>query len=208
MASEVDISNRALSKLGAERITSLADPSKGARAMLARYDLLRDAELEANPWRFAVTRTTLPALSTAPTYGYAYQYQRPSDDLRPLTIGNAAINARAVGVMYSVQRTYDPNAALYEIIGQTIQTDFGAPLEYEYIRRVTVTGEFPPLFVEALACRLAMDAAEELTQHEAKKQSAERQYSQAIQEARRVNSLYRPPRRNAPGNFMLSRISS
>lgn len=203
MASEVDIANRALSKLGAARITSLTDNNKGARAMLARFDLLRDAELEAHPWRFAVVRTTLPALVSTPAYGYSYEYQRPTDDLRPLMVGGNAVNINTIGVQY---RGSGPVDAEFEIIGQTIQTNIPAPLKYEYISRVEVSGNFPALFVEALASRLAMDACEELTQSATKYDRAEKHYTRAIREARRVNALYRPPHARTPGPFIQSRV--
>lgn len=205
MASSVEIANRALSKLGAERITSLNDNTKGARAMLARFDLLRDAELEAHPWRFAIKLTTLPALSTAPAYGYARAFQRPSDDLRPISIGDYAIDSRAVGVQYAVQTGYSNARAPYEIVGDAIFTDYAAPLEYQYVRRVTNSGEFTALFVEALASRLAMDAAEELTQSASKQQAATQDYERALKEARRINALHRPPQRRVPGAFIQSR---
>lgn len=203
MASGVDIANRALSKLGASRITSLTDNNKGARAMLARLEFLRDAELEAHPWRFSIVRTKLPALVDAPVYGFSYQYQRPSDDLRPVMVGDYPINAQTIGVQYSGSGYVEPN---FEIIGQTIQTNISAPLKYEYISRIDVPGLYPPLFVEALACRMAMDACEELTQSSSKYDRAAAQYKDAIREARRVNALYRPPSSRAPGSFIRSRV--
>ena len=205
MAGEVDIANRALSKLGEVRITSLTDNNKGARAMLARLEFLRDAELEAHPWRFAIVRTTLPALVTTPAYGYSYEYQRPADDLRPIQVGDHAVNINTIGVQYTGGGPIDPG---FEAIGQVIQTNMPAPLKYEYISRVTVAGLFPPLFVEALACRLAMDAAEELTQSASKFDRASTQYKDAISEARRVNALYRPAKQREPGSFIQSRVGS
>lgn len=203
MASEVDIANRALSKLGAARITSLTDNNKGARAMLARFEHLRDAELEAHPWRFAIVRTTLPALVSTPSYGFSYEYQRPSDDLRPIMVGGNGVNVETIGVQCTGGGQIDP---LFEIIGDVIQTNLSAPLKYEYISRVEVAGKFPALFVEALSCRLAMDACEELTQSSSKYDRASDQYKQAIREARRVNALYRPPGARTPGPFIKSRV--
>lgn len=204
MASEVDVANRALSKLGADRITAMTDNTKGARAMLARFSLLRDAELEAHPWRFAIKRAELPALSTAPVYGYARAFQRPADDLRPLMAGGYPVDSRMVGVMVRTGRgMVQP---IYEIVGRTIETDLSAPLEYDYVRQVTNAGDFPALFVEALACRLAMDACEELTQSQTKKDDAKQMYRAAIQEARRVNALYLVPARRTPGPWITSRV--
>lgn len=206
MTSSVEIANRALSKLGAARITSLDDDNKPARAMKARYTLLRDAELEAYPWRFAIKLTSLPALASAPLYGYANAYQRPFDDLRPISIGDHPVLHEAVGVVYAAGYTYQSGTAPFEIIGQEIHSDFGPPLKYQYVQRVTDSGFYPPLFVEALACRLAADAAEELTQNAGKYDRAVAMYDRAIAEARRVNAMYRPPSLRTPGRFILSRL--
>lgn len=205
MASEVDIANRALSMLGAQRITALTDNNKGARAMNARFDILRDAELSAYPWRFAVKRVQLAASTSAPAWGYSTIYERPTDDLRPIKVGGAYVNAQSIGVFYE-STGINTDEAPYEIIEGKIHTDLSAPLDYEYVARVADAGQFDPLFVEALAARLAVDSAEELTQSAGKKDFAAAVYNQTLAQARRVNSLYRPPRRRQSGRWMSSRI--
>ena len=205
MASEVDIANRALSMLGEIRITSLTDASKPARAMNARYTLLRDAELSAYPWRFAVKRVQLAATTEVPAWGFSTIYERPIGDLRPIQVGGTQVSAETIGVFYESTGSSTENAP-YEIIAGKIHTDMSAPLDYEYIAQITDAGAFDPLFVEALAARLAADAAEELTQSNSKKEAALMVYKKTLAEARRVNSLYRPPRRRQPGRWMSSRI--
>lgn len=205
MASEVEIANRALSKLGEARITSLDDNTKPARAMKARFALLRDAELTAYAWRFAVTRTTLAAAVDVPDWGYSRIFPRPVDDLRPLKVNGAYVDYRTLGVQYETSG-FISDATAYQIIGGDIQTNLSAPLEYEYIRREENTGLWDALFVEAVACRLAVDAAEELTQSTAKTEVVMRQYNEAISTARRVNALYSPPRRKPMGSFMQARV--
>lgn len=206
MASKIDIANRALSMLGEARIISLTDNNKPARAMNARFDLLRDAELAAYPWRFAIKRVQLPALTSAPDWGYSTIYERPVDDLRAIRVGGIAINDGAIGVMYTASG-YSQEEAPYEIIEGKIHTNLSAPLDYEYISRVTDTGQFDPLFVEALAARLAADASEELTSSNSKKETALFIYRQALSTARRNNSLMRPPRQREAGRWMASRIT-
>ena len=66
MAGKVEIANRALTKLGAERILLLTDPSKEARVMNAMFDTVMDAELRRHRWKFALKRATLPALVATP----------------------------------------------------------------------------------------------------------------------------------------------
>lgn len=205
MASDVEIANRALSMLGDARITTLDDNNKPARAMKARFDLLRDAELSAYPWRFSVKRVSLPATTETPAWGYSKIYNRPDDDLRPIRVGDDYINDQTIGVFYE-STGYATEQSSYEIIEGRIHTDISAPLDYEYISRVTNAAAFDPLFREALAARLAADAAEELTQSNSKKEAALMVYKRTLSEARRVNSLYRPPRRKRDGRWMASRI--
>ena len=206
MASEVEIANRALSKLGENRITSMDDATKPARAMKARFALLRDAELAAYAWRFAVTRVNLASSVAVPEWGFSTIYTRPVDDLRPLRVNGAWVDFRTIGVQYEATG-FSSGAPMYQIIGGDIHTNLSAPLEYEYIRKEDNTGLWDALFVEALACRLAVDAAEELTQSTAKTEIVMRQYQDALSQARRVNALYSQPRRKASGSFMQARFS-
>lgn len=207
MASEVDIANRALSMLGEERITSLDDNNKPARAMKARFVILRDAELSAYPWRFSVKRVQLAATTETPAWGFRKIYNRPVDDVRPISVGGVPLNSQNVGVFYeSSGHSSTGRQSQYEIIEGRVETDLPAPLDYEYSARIEDTGQFDPLFVEALAARLAEDAAEELTQSKSKKEYAAMKYRRILAEARRVNSLYRPPRMRQDGGWMISRV--
>lgn len=204
MASDVEICNRALSKLGENRIASLNDDNKPARAMKARYEALRDAEVAASAWGFAVKRVNLAATTATPEWGFSKVYERPTDDMRPLVIDGYSIDFRSVGVMYEATG-YTRNTSAYQFVENQIHTDLGAPLKYEYVSRVTDAGRFGPLFVEVLACRLAVDAAEELTQSNSKMEAVAEQYRKALSDARRTHALWEPPRVKGPTRFMLSR---
>jgi hypothetical protein len=205
MSSDVEICNRALSKLGENRIVSLDDDNKPARAMKARFTALRDAEVAAGAWGFAVRRVNLAATTITPDWGYSKVFERPTDDLRPLMIDGYTIDYRAIGVMYEATG-YTRTTASYRFVEDQIHTDLEAPLKYEYVSRVTDSGRFGPLFVEVLACRLAMDAAEELTQSTSKAQAVAEQYRKALSDARRTHALWEPPRVKGPTRFMLSRV--
>ena len=69
----VDIANRALQHLGAQRITSFTDVSLNAAEIASCYDKIRTAELRRNIWRFATRKATLrpivPAFVPAQPYG-------------------------------------------------------------------------------------------------------------------------------------------
>lgn len=171
--SETLICNRALQKLGAARITSRTENSSEARACNTVYELLRDAELRAHPWNFAGKRVQLAAESTVPSFGKAYQYPLPTDFLK---------------LREDDVPTYSRD---WIIEGKKILTDEGGPLNVRYTKTVTDVTEMDPLFIEALACKMAIEMCEELTQSNSKKESAKDDYKIAIKEARRANAFDR-----------------
>ena len=182
MASTVQICNLALTKLGAARITSLADDSKQASSLSAIFDTTRDAELALHPWTFAIVRASLPASSTAPAFEWQRAFPLPADCLHIVQVGDS----------FSYYDS-DTGAAGFEVEGGAVLTDATSPLLIRYVYRVTNTGLFPPLFVQALACKLAFELAEELTQNLSKKEAAAAEYKAMIREAKRANVIERPP---------------
>jgi hypothetical protein len=183
VASSVQICNLALTKLGATRITDLLDETKQARALNAIYDATRDAELAAHPWTFAITRAEIPALTAAPAFGWARAFPKPADCLRLVEVGQFY-------VLYDTGGT--PG---FELEGQSILCDEASPLQIRYVQRVTNTGLFAPLFVQSLACRLAFEVCETLTQNLSKREAAWKERLAFIAEAKRANAIERPPQR-------------
>lgn len=173
MASEVEICNRALQKLGAKRIVSLSDDSVNARACNNAYTVLRDAELRAHPWNFAITRIQLAADSTAPAFGRARAFTLPSDCLRILP-------------PYPEQNINDLD---WIVEGRKIYSNDSAPLNIRYIYRVTDPNEMDSLFRELLSARMADELCEEITQSNTKKEQLARDYRKNLLEARRSNAI-------------------
>jgi hypothetical protein len=193
MASEVSIINRALIKLGAGTILLRTDNSAEARAMNAIFEDTRDAELRSHRWKFSIKRTTLSALVASPAWGYTYQYPLPADYL-----GMVQVNEYYV-------RTGTKQRAPWSVESNLILTELPAPLQLRYISRVTDTVQFDALFVDALACRLAMEACEILTQSDTKFQRVASMYKQSISEALRVDSIENPPDELPYGTWLGSR---
>jgi hypothetical protein len=173
MASEVDIANRALQKLGAERIVSLTQDNENARAVNACYDSVRDAELRSHPWNFAISRVQLAADSTAPSFGFATSYTLPSDCLRVLP----------------PDPLYNYNSHDWQIEGRKILTNDSGALNVRYIKRETDPNQYDAIFIEALSCKLAVELCEQLTQSNTKAQIIRDDYIRAMREARRLNAF-------------------
>lgn len=199
MASQTEIVNRALTKLGAARVTNINDGAKSARAMSAIYDTVRKAELRKHNWSFALTRTALPALADAPAWGYAKQFQLPTDFLRMTQVNDVFL------VPAMAEYVTGDNSA-YAIEGQMILTDFGAPLKIRYVRDITDPGLFDALFVEVFAAKLAYEACEEITNSNTKKQVMDDDYRECVRIAARTNAIERPPQGIPDDSWMIGRL--
>lgn len=200
MASSVEISNSALTKLGAKRIMDLSDNQKEAREINAIFTIRRDYLLRAYNWSFAMKRASLSALVTTPTWGYTTEYQLPSDCLRVVQVND----------YWDVPGLADylnaPDEEMYRIEGKKILTNLGAPLKIRYIRQVTNTGDFDSAFVETFASDIAFTVAEALTQSNSKKESAREDRREAIMMAIRSNAIELPPQMLPDSSWVLSRL--
>lgn len=186
MSSVIQIANRALTKLGSARITSIDDDVKAARSVKSCFEDLRDDELRAYRWQFAMKRTSLAALATAPAFGYLYQYQVPSDFLR--------IDMCDDRYPSTIMDNYIGTEYLDWILeGNKILTDISAPLKLRYIARIEDPNQWDVNFREALACRIAAELAEDLTQSNQKRQLAWEEYKIAINKAIKSNSIEKLP---------------
>lgn len=199
MASVIQVANRALTKLGSARITSLSDDVKAARSISSCFDDLRDDELRAHRWQFSMRRTTLAALADAPEFGYQYQYAVPSDFLRIDMVDDRFPAA--------VMDNYiDEEYLEWTLEGNVILTDIGSPLKLRYIAQVTDPSAWDSNFREALASRIAMEICEDLTQSDTKKTAAANDYKRAITQAIRVGSIEKPPVTPPDNTWIISRL--
>lgn len=199
MASDVDICNRALTKLGEARITSLTDNLEPARVLNSLFEIVRDAELRSRVWRFAISRASLAALVATPDWGFDYQYQMPSDCLRILQVGEYY-----PGVSLTDYRNTDE--AEWRIEGRKILTNLEAPLKIRYVASISDTGQWDAAFVEAFACRLAVESAEALTQSTSKRELAWEEYKQAIKMAVRANAIESAPEPLPDSEWVVARL--
>lgn len=199
MASKIQICNRALSKLGAERITSLDDDVKAARAMKSAYDFVLEAELRAHNWNFSIRRAELAALSSAPVWGFSYQYALPVDFLKLIEIRDLYPNA-------NVQDYRTAPAPLWQVEGGVLMSDAEAPLYIRYVARVSDTNSYDASFSEAMACRLAAECAEEITEASGKVQTAWKLYERAIMDALRADAIEQPSEWMMDDSWIVGRI--
>lgn len=199
MASKTEIVNYALTLLGASRVMSIDDDVKPAREMKAMFNIARDALLSGYTWSFAKARISLPALSDAPAFGFAYQYQIPSDALRLVMINDVY-----TGVDLTDYRSAPVEE--YTIEDRKILTNWAAPLKIIYIKRIEDVTQMSSVFTEAFAAKLAVVTSESLTQSSTKKADANQALRDAISVAIRSNAIELPPQKLPDDEWLLSRL--
>jgi len=199
VASQTEIVNFALTLLGENRITSIDDDVKAARDMKAVYALCRDNLLGAHTWSFAKKRAQLTALSEVPAFQYARKFQIPTDALRLVMVGEfyAGVSLADYSNMPSSEFTIE---------GKQILTDYAAPLNLVYIRRMDDPTQFHPCFVLTFAAYLAYTTAETITNSGSKRDRAERAYNRELSSAVRANAIELPPEKHADDEWLLSRL--
>lgn len=199
MSNDTAIANRALTKVGDQRILSLLDDTNAGRTLNSMFTLVRDAELRRHRWKFSITRTSLLALVTAPAWGYQYQFPLPSDYLALVQVNDFYVRPMSKNAApWSIERSSDGT-------GTVLLTDLAAPLYVRYVSRVEDSSLFDPLFVESFACKLAYEACEALTQSNTKKDSLAKDYQFSLTEAVRVDAIELPPDELPWGSWLESR---
>ncbi len=175
MASDVDIVNRALQRIGSRRIGTLAtDTSREGIESRTMYSLVRNAELRMNCWRFSIRRISLDALVATPAFGRTSQYQLPPDYLRKCPL-DPTVKPLKDDVLFEEDK---------------ILTDDPGPFLLRYVSKDVDPTRYDPLFVEALSARLAMELAPILVQADASTMDRiENSYIFHINTARRVNAI-------------------
>ena len=164
------VCNRALSKIGAPRITALTDDTPSALALAACLPAVPDWVLRAYRWRFALKRAVLAEANAVPAFGYGWSFTLPGDCLTTAP---------------------EEDAANWTVEGRSLLTNESPPLRLRYIALMPDASQWDPAFAEVLACRIALEVQPELRplRSEASLQAA---YKQAVSLAIRSGAIELP----------------
>lgn len=171
MPSPVEIANRALSRIGVARVTSIDPPddSKAARAVASAWDLVRREVLRAHPWNCVSSRASLAASGTAPTWEYDRAFPLPAGCLRILQVDTEFSWVTESG---------------------SILTDETAPLRIRYVRDEEDTEQYDAHLVNVLSSRLALELAPELIEADmGTRQILRAEYQAALTQARHTDAV-------------------
>lgn len=184
MASETALINRALVRIGAQRITSLSDDTPQGQAVRDIWTDVRQSFLRSHPWNFATFRDKL-ALSVTGSISPRNTFGKPGPS------GSRGIWLRTLQISEDPEYKID---ASYRDAGGFIRSD-ASQLYSRTIHDITDMDRFEPLAREALmfklVCELCVTLANSLDQLEAYTQL----YDRALAEARKVDTADEVPTR-------------
>lgn len=153
MASKIEIINRALVKVGQNRISSLDENSKSATSVRTVYDQVRDTLMQTYTWNFTKIRAQLAADTAAPMFGFQYRYRLPANTLRIVGIGDSQ----------EPNRNYTSSLIAFKHEDDFIYTDAAAPLSVVLTQKVEEAGKYPPDFANLLSLDIALDIFYDVT---------------------------------------------
>jgi hypothetical protein len=164
------VCNRALSKIGAPRITTLPEDTPSALAVGTCFPGVPDWVLCAYRWRFAFKRVLLAEADAVPAFGYGWSFTLPEDCLTTAP---------------------EEDATDWTVEGRSLLTNQTPPLRLRYIAQMPDASMWDPAFAEVLACRIALEVQPELAplRSEASLQAA---YKQAVSLAGRSGAIELP----------------
>jgi len=181
---DVSICNLALTQLSTARITSLDENSENARKCKAIYEMVRDSLLADHNWNFARAEKELALIDETPvSEDWAYIFQLPVDCLR-------------------VMRMEEDEQ--FAIFGDRLYTN-SDEAKIEYIKRETNPVKYSPMFVKALAARIASDLSYGITKSATLAQVAEQRAIMSLKEAKWTDAQEGINTLPITGNFIRSR---
>lgn len=167
MYTDVQIVNLGLGKISSSRIARLDPATSQLEVYIANgYASWKRAELTKRRWVFALEDDyALPLEETLPGADRPYKYALPTECLRPVR-----------------QRTTD-----WVQRGRYVRS--ATPnLRIQFIRNVP-EADFDPLFVDVLACWIACQSVEYVTQSNTKNETATAKYREAVLAAAKMNAF-------------------
>tara|TARA_R100001510_G_C7651728_1_gene209463 strand:- start:2297 stop:2926 length:630 start_codon:yes stop_codon:yes gene_type:complete len=152
---DVVISNKALTFLAADPITSFSDGTASADACQSIYKIVKESTIGLYPWSFSLGKQTLARETTTPTSEWSYQFALPNDMLS--------------GVPRAVRASTTAGSPLiknWEIgqssVGGTVLFSDELTVTIDYQKTVD-EGSMPTYFVTLLAYQLAWHLAQIIT---------------------------------------------
>jgi len=172
-ATKIQICNLASLKLGAPIINSLTENSEHTVIINYVYEFMVEEVLEAHDWDFAIARSSALALAVSDPIGWSYGYAKPSGAVRVICMADDTSFLPA-----------EPFAVEGDYIYTNLETAY-----CKYVGTVSDPLKFSQLFVDALAWRIAAEAAYRVTGKREKANEMWDGFYKALARAEELSSL-------------------
>lgn len=182
-----DLANRALSRIGLTKISSIDDTnSKAARTCKQLLTQVIDEVLRSHRWNCATKRVPLSEDAAAPAFGYKHAYVLPGDFIRLLEVNGEQVDGSEEFFEIEEDKRLLVNP-----------TNFDGGCNIRYIRTIPVS-KFDPLLFESVATKLSAEIAIPLTSKIELQSHAIQLYSMALGNARKMDAIETGSRENRP----------
>jgi hypothetical protein len=169
--SKISLLSKALILCGEKPLESLSDDRYGATVGSNLFEVIYEAEIQSNRWRFSMKKGALSRLVATPLNEWQYCYQLPTDML--LLVGMTCPQP-------------------YEIYGEHLYTD-ATTVEIEYQFKPTID-KLPAYFSLLMCYVLAKDCVVPITENEARIRVMESKYQVQRNRALFADAQSRPSR--------------
>ena len=174
MASSVSICSNALLILGENPINDFKEDSDSARLCSNVYPTVREDLLRKHPWNCAVKRVVLSPSSTAPVFGFAYQFPLPGDLLRVLSVGDESDDIQ------------------YQLEGRKVLANINA-LKLRYIFRNDDESTWDPALVALAEAFMAAKIAYAVTGSASLRDALTQEAAYLLRQAKAIDGQEDPP---------------
>ncbi len=164
MWTDIDIINRALRLIRAQRLSSLSENTAIAQIAKDLFEPIKQMVLSLHPWNDAIKRVKLEYDVQKPVFGFAYQYSLPFDCLR----------------------ITDCNSDSWQREGYKILSD-NPKLDIIYIANIPSVGMGPNL-IRVISARLAFEIAQSQAESSALTERLYQLYKEELQSAKIIDA--------------------
>ena len=190
MATEVDIANLALARVGSADILSLTDADDENARVVNRFYLQTVKEcLRSHQWSCATARDSLAKLTERPTFGYDFYYQLPNDFVRAIYLNDVDV--------------WDPVDGWALEKDRLLTDEDSANLVYVQLDEDATT--YDDLLVNAIVVKLASKIVGTLTGDVGRASNFAQEYTIVMSEAKTADAQESSSNENHPLQGMLAR---
>jgi hypothetical protein len=198
MASDVNLVNSALRKVGGKHITSMTESTGAAGVATDVFEQERDELLRSGTWNFATIRKNLAALTAEPVFEWEFAFAMPDDCMRIISVhNNVAGLGHARYKLESIEQDDD------SIIAAILAMD--NELWIRYVRKVTSVSDMPASFQMCLVLRMARIFAISIAKSNALYEAITKELESALRQARSVDGIEDMPDQMPEGSWVRAR---